>query len=59
LVARHRQLRAFCFLWLLPQAKWLRLWLAIRFAPRFFAVKEMGQGSFDKTKTTDNIYYLH
>ena len=26
--------------------------------PRFFAVKEMGQGSFDKTKTTDNIYYV-
>ena len=25
---------------------------------RFFAVKEMGQGSFDKTKTTDNIYYV-
>ena len=30
----------------------------ICFAPRFFAVKEMGQGSFDETKTTYNIYYV-
>ncbi len=34
------------------------IWSGSFFAPRFFAVKEMGQGSFDETKTTYNIYYV-